>query len=226
MTDREIALDTETTGLSPRDGHRIVEIGCVELENRIPTGRTFHVYLNPERAMPEEAFRIHGISGDFLKDKPLFSAVAADFLTFIGESRLVIHNADFDVRFLNAELTHARQREIPESQVFCTLKHARKTFPGAPASLDALCKRFNVDLSSRKLHGALLDAQLLAAMYLELMGGSQQAMSLERYGNVSAETQEIVQVVLEARAHAPAAEELAAHEEFLKKLKSPLWGSA
>lgn len=225
MTEREIALDTETTGLSPQGGHRIVEIGCVEMENRIPTGRTFHVYLNPERSMPEEAFRIHGISEEFLKDKPLFSAVAKEFLAFIGQSKLVIHNADFDMKFLNAELTHARLPEVPDAQVFCTLKHARRTFPGAPASLDALCKRFNVDISARNLHGALLDAQLLAAMYLELMGGSQQAMTLERQGAAAREAA-AVREALPARDFPPTEEELAAHGEFLKKIKAPLWESA
>ena len=224
MTEREIALDTETTGLSPQGGHRIVEIGCVEMENRIPTGRVFHAYLNPERSMPEEAFRIHGISEEFLKDKPLFGAVARDFLEFIADARLVIHNADFDIKFLNAELTHARAKNILDAQVFCTLKHARKTYPGAPASLDALCKRFGVDLSARNFHGALLDAQLLAAMYLELMGGSQQAMTLERQGAAAREA--MVRAALPARDFPPTGEELAAHAEFLKKIKNPVWGSA
>lgn len=180
--EREISLDTETTGFKPQEGHRLVEIGCVEMINRIPTGNNFHVYINPERDMPIAAYEVHGLSEEFLRDKPKFHEVADDFLRFIGNDKLIIHNAQFDIRFLNAELTHAKKRNIPypSDQVFCTLTHARKKFPGSPATLDALCKRFNIDNSSRTLHGALLDAELLADMYLELMGGSQVSLSLDK----------------------------------------------
>ncbi len=223
MNEREIALDTETTGLEPKDGHRIVEIGCVELRNRIPTGATFQAYLNPDRDVPKEAEAVHGISSEFLKDKPRFSAVVGDFLAFIGDARLIIHNADFDVKFLNAELTHARKPEIMKERVFCTLKYARKKFPGAPASLDALCRRFNVDTTARTKHGALMDAEFLAAMYLELMGGSQVALELAGKTVESAQIAAAKREVLPARPHTPSPEEIAAHEVFLKKIKQPLW---
>lgn len=170
---REIVLDTETTGFEPTEGHRIVEIGAVELFNHMPTGRTFHKYLNPERAMPKEAFEVHGLGDDFLRDKPLFASVADDFLTFIGDAQLVIHNAAFDMKFLNAELAKAGRPTIPMPRATDTLMIARQKFPGAPASLDALCRRFGVDNSAREKHGALLDSEILAEVYLELIGGRQ-----------------------------------------------------
>ncbi len=170
---REIVLDTETTGFEPSEGHRIVEIGAVELENHLPTGRTFHRYLNPERLMPREAFEVHGLSDDFLRDKPRFAEVAEEFLAFIGASRLVIHNAAFDMRFLNAELTAVGRPPLAEGRALDTVALARSRFPGAPASLDALCRRFGVDNSGREKHGALLDSELLAEVYLELVGGRQ-----------------------------------------------------
>ncbi len=151
---REIVLDTETTGLDPAEGHRIVEIAALELENHLPTGRTWHQYLNPDRPMPPEAFEVHGLSDEFLRDKPRFSSLAADFLAFIGEAKLVIHNASFDMRFLNAELTALGHRRLPDDQAIDTLIIARNRFPGAPASLDALCRRFGVDNSGRVKHGA------------------------------------------------------------------------
>ncbi len=175
---REIVLDTETTGLDPADGHRIVEIAALELENHLPTGRTWHQYLNPDRPMPPEAFEVHGLSDEFLRDKPRFSALAADFLAFIADSRLVIHNASFDMRFLNAELTSLGHRRLPDDQAIDTLIIARNRFPGAPASLDALCRRFGVDNSGRVKHGALLDCELLAEVYLELRGGRQPGLHL------------------------------------------------
>jgi DNA polymerase-3 subunit epsilon len=171
---REILLDTETTGLDPKTGHRIVEIGCVELIHRKRTGATFHSYLNPERDMPQEAYRIHGISGEFLQDKPLFAHVAEDFSAFIEGATLVIHNASFDIKFLNAELKTINRPLLPLDKVIDTLLIARKRFPGSPASLDALCKRFKIDLSSREKHGALLDAELLAEVYIQLMGDTGQ----------------------------------------------------
>lgn len=169
---REIVLDTETTGLDPTTGDRIVEIGCLELVNRLPTGETYHVYINPERDMPPQAEQVHGLSEAFLRDKPLFADIVAGFLQFIGNDALVIHNADFDMKFLNAELALLGQNKLP-NPVVDTLAMARKRFPGSPASLDALCRRFGVDNSNRDLHGALIDSELLAGVYLELSGGRQ-----------------------------------------------------
>ncbi|MCL4186074.1 MAG: DNA polymerase III subunit epsilon [Rhodobacteraceae bacterium] len=176
---REIVLDTETTGLEPAEGHRIVEIGAVELLNHLPTGTTFHAYLNPERPMPPEAEAVHGLTDAFLADKPRFRDEAGRFLSFIGEARLVIHNAAFDLRFLNAELTASGHAEIGWARVVDTLALARQRFPGSPASLDALCRRFGVDNAGRALHGALLDSRLLAEVYLELIGGRQPGLVLD-----------------------------------------------
>jgi DNA polymerase-3 subunit epsilon len=170
---REIVLDTETTGLDPFQGDRIVEIGCVELLNHVPTGRTYHQYINPERSMPQEAFEVHGLGDEFLADKPKFAHVVDAFLEFIAEDKLVIHNASFDMKFLNAELVRAKRRELAQDRAVDTLMIARKRYPGAGNSLDALCRRFSVDNSGRELHGALLDCQLLAEVYLELRGGRQ-----------------------------------------------------
>ena len=170
---REIVLDTETTGFEPNDGDRIVEIGAVELFNHLPTGRTYHQYINPQRNMPEGAFGVHGLSEEFLSDKPVFKAIAQDFIDFIGGSKLVIHNASFDMKFLNAELGWASRQFLPKDQAIDTLAMARRKFPGSPASLDALCRRFSVDNTSRTLHGALLDSEILAKVYLELVGGRQ-----------------------------------------------------
>ncbi|WP_099825016.1 DNA polymerase III subunit epsilon [Oceaniglobus indicus] len=170
---REIVLDTETTGFEPEAGDRIVEIGAVELLNHMPTGRTFHEYINPQRAMPAEAFAVHGLGDDFLRDKPVFSAIGQKFLDFVGDAKLVIHNAAFDMKFLNAELGWLGLPQLPWEQALDTLAIARKRFPGSPASLDALCRRFGIDNSSRTLHGALLDSEILAEVYLELIGGRQ-----------------------------------------------------
>lgn len=175
---REIVLDTETTGLDPFTGDRVVEIGCVELLNRIPTGAVFHVYLNPQRAMPEEAFRVHGLSSEFLADKPCFADVAAEFVAFIGDARLVAHNASFDIGFLNAELDRARAGQIDRERIVDTLLLARRRNPGGSNNLDALCQRYGIDLSRRVKHGALLDAELLAEVYLELLGGRQATLGL------------------------------------------------
>ena len=174
---REIVLDTETTGLSPVTGDRIVEIGCVELINHIPTGRHFHVYLNPERDMPEEAFRVHGLSNEFLSDKPLFAHEAEQFLEFIGDGTLVIHNASFDIGFLNHELERTGRPQL-RNEVIDTVMVARDRHPGARVSLDALCKHYGIDNSKRTLHGALLDSEILADVYLELIGGRQVALAL------------------------------------------------
>ncbi|WP_299779987.1 DNA polymerase III subunit epsilon [uncultured Roseobacter sp.] len=170
---REVVLDTETTGFDPETGDRIVEIGAVELMGHMATGKTYHQYINPERSMPEEAFQVHGLGDDFLRDKPKFAQVGQAFLDFIGDAKLVIHNAAFDIKFLNAELKWMGLPQIPWEQAIDTLEIARKRFPGSPASLDALCRRFNIDNSSRTLHGALLDSEILAEVYLELIGGRQ-----------------------------------------------------
>ncbi len=170
---REIVLDTETTGFEPSEGHRIVEIGAVELFNHVPTGRTYHQYLNPKRPMPKEAFEVHGLGDDFLRDKPVFPAIAQAFLDFIADAPLVIHNASFDMKFLNAELGLAGLPALPDQRAIDTLLIARKKYPGSPASLDALCRRFNIDNSMREKHGALLDSEILAEVYLELVGGRQ-----------------------------------------------------
>ncbi|MBO6894449.1 MAG: DNA polymerase III subunit epsilon [Roseibium sp.] len=175
---REISFDTETTGLNPRGGDRLVEIGGVELWNHIPTGNAYHVYINPQRDMPEEAFRVHGLSEEFLSDKPLFEQVADEFLEFVGDATLVIHNAAFDMGFINVELEKAGRRAIPNSQVIDTLEIARRKHPTGPNSLDALCSRYGIDNSKRVKHGALLDAEILAEVYLELIGGRQTALGL------------------------------------------------
>jgi len=170
---REIVLDTETTGFDPQTGDRIVEIGAVELMGHVATGKTFHEYINPERGMPEEAFQVHGLGDDFLRDKPKFAAIGQAFLDFVGDSKMIIHNAAFDMKFLNFELGKMGLRQLPWEQAIDTLAIARKKFPGSPSSLDALCRRFGIDNSSRTLHGALLDSEILAEVYLELIGGKQ-----------------------------------------------------
>jgi DNA polymerase-3 subunit epsilon len=175
---REIVLDTETTGLDPHAGDRIVEIGAIELMNHMPTGRVYHRHVNPQRAVPEDAVAVHGLTTAFLADKPVFAAVAAEFLDFVGEARLVIHNASFDMKFLNAELGWANHPMLPPARAVDTLELARRRFPGAQHSLDALCRRFGVDNSARIKHGALLDSELLAEVYLELIGGRQPGLTL------------------------------------------------
>ena len=175
---REIVLDTETTGFDPEAGDRIVEIGAVELHNHVATGRTYHQYINPERSMPQEAFEVHGLGDDFLRDKPVFAQIGQAFLDFVGDAKLVIHNAAFDMKFLNAELSWMNLPTLPYDQAIDTLLIARKKFPGSPASLDALCRRFAIDNSARTLHGALLDSEILAEVYLELIGGRQPDFAL------------------------------------------------
>jgi DNA polymerase-3 subunit epsilon len=186
---REIVLDTETTGFDPKNGDRIVEIGAVELMRQVPTGNTYHQYINPERSMPDDAFQVHGLGDDFLRDKPVFKAIAQDFLDFIGDAKLVIHNAAFDMKFLNAELGWLGMPTIPWEQAVDTLAIARKKFPGSPASLDALCRRYGIDNAARTLHGALLDSEILAEVYLEMTGGRQPDFGLstaESHENSSA----------------------------------------
>ena len=175
---REIVLDTETTGLDPLRGDRLVEIGCVEMVNRMPTGQTYHVYLNPERDMPQEAFNVHGLSSEFLSDKPLFASVVEDFLTFIGDAPLVIHNASFDIGFINAELDRVARGAIPRDRLVDTLTLARRKHPGVSNRLDDLCSRYAIDNSRRTKHGALLDAELLAEVYIDLIGARQSQLIL------------------------------------------------
>lgn len=170
---REVVLDTETTGFEPSEGHRLVEIGAIELVNHMPTGRVYHQYINPERMMPKEAFEVHGLGDEFLRKQPVFKAVARAFIEFVGDSTMVIHNAAFDMKFLNAELQTLGHPGLPMTQALDTVALARKKFPGSPASLDALCRRFGIDNSAREKHGALLDSELLAEVYLELIGGRQ-----------------------------------------------------
>jgi len=222
---REIILDTETTGLEPKDGHRMVEIGCIELWNHIPTGKEYHTYLNPEREVPQEAFQVHGLSFDFLQTHPLFSHVVEGFLEFIQDSPLVIHNASFDVKFLNAELLKAEKTTL-NNPIVDTLIIARRKFPGAPASLDALCRRFKIDNSNREKHGALLDSKILAEVYLELLGGRQQGLGLEtKFFSLSPEISSIPvnREIRPARDFSPSAEELENHHGLIRKLKTPLW---
>jgi DNA polymerase-3 subunit epsilon len=224
---REIVLDTETTGLDPNAGHRLVELGCIELVNHFPTGQTFHHYLDPERDVPVDAERVHGISTAFLKGKPFFSAIADDFLTFIADAPLIIHNASFDVGFLNAELTRAGKPPITYDRVLDTLALARRKHPGAQNSLDALCKRYQIDNSSRKKHGALLDSELLAEIYLELIGGHQAKLDLA--AETAANTLDGPKRVRVSPRPVPlaprlGAEELAAHQDFVTGLgKDAIW---
>lgn len=218
---REVVLDTETTGFDPETGDRIVEIGAVELMGHMATGKTYHQYINPERSMPEEAFQVHGLGDDFLRDKPKFAQVGQAFLDFIGDAKLVIHNASFDIKFLNAELKWMGLPQIPWEQAIDTLEIARKRFPGSPASLDALCRRFNIDNSSRTLHGALLDSEILAEVYLELIGGRQPdfGLSTASQNTTGAGGEEWTPrprpVPLKSRI---SEEEAAAHADFVAKL--------
>lgn len=222
---REIVLDTETTGLDPKDGHRVVEFAGVELSNGVPTGETCHLYFNPERDMPIEAEQVHGLSISFLEKYPKFVEQIDTLVTFIGDARLIIHNAEFDIRFLNAEFKRAGRSAL-ENNVYCTLIEARKRFPGAPASLDALCRRFGIDLSERTKHGALIDCQLLAKVYLEFLGGQQPGLALATDARADSTYVPRVRPMRPPRPHAPLAEELAAHEALLSKLKNPLWRAA
>ncbi|MEQ9814700.1 MAG: DNA polymerase III subunit epsilon [Azospirillaceae bacterium] len=225
---REIVLDTETTGLDPVNGDRLVEIGCVELVNHVATGRALHLYINPERPMSPEAEAVHGLGDAFLADKPVFAEVVAEFLDFIGEDLLVIHNAAFDMGFLNMELRRLGRPPIPDRRAVDTLRIARRRFPGAQASLDALCRRYGIDNSGRIKHGALLDAELLAEVYLELRGGRQPGLTLAADIAGEGEAGDIVvpDTVRPPRPHAASEAELAAHEAFLDKLTDPLWRAA
>lgn len=222
---REIVLDTETTGMDPVKGDKLVEIGCVELINHLQTGKTYHVYVNPEREIPPEATAVHGITNDFVKDKPTFGEVVGGFMDFIGDARLVIHNAEFDMKFLNAELKTFGFPSLDPRRVTDTVKMAREKFPGSPANLDALCRRFGIDNSNRVLHGALLDSQLLAEVYLELLGGRQQGLGITQE-RTSVQTQSgpaKEKSYREPRSFPPSQSEKQAFEDMLGQIKNPLW---
>jgi DNA polymerase III subunit epsilon len=226
---REIVFDTETTGLDPKSGDRMVEMGCVEMVNRVPTGATYHAYYNPERDMPAGAEAVHGLSSAFLSDKPLFRDTAQEFLDFIGDAPLVAHNAAFDFGFLNNELELIDREPVNLDRMVDTVKIARKKHPGAKNSLDALCSRYGVDRSHRVKHGALLDAELLAQVYVELLGGRQIGLELASDAAApEAGRADIAALVKDrefrvARAHTASAEELARHQAFIKTMDTPLW---
>ncbi|MDA0368189.1 MAG: DNA polymerase III subunit epsilon [Proteobacteria bacterium] len=220
--EREIVFDTETTGLSPGEGHRVVEIGCVELINHVPTGKNWQRYVNPDRYMPGDAFRVHGLSEEFLAKQPRFAEVVDDFLAFVGTSPVVAHNASFDVGFINAELALLKRPPLNVERVIDTVSIARRKYPGAQASLDALCRRFSIDLSARTKHGALLDAELLAEVYLELIGGRQPTLGLA----VDLDTVPLDSVPTRTwpeRTFKPSLDDLVAHAAFLQKIKDPIW---
>lgn len=226
---REIIFDTETTGFDPRNGDRMVEIGCIEMVNRVVTGRTYHAYFNPERSMPAEAEAVHGLSDAFLADKPLFSAHAHEFLEFIADSPMVAHNAGFDFNFINHELSACGHPIVTLDRMVDTVALAKARHPGAKLSLDALCTRYGIDRSHRTKHGALLDAELLAQVYVELRGGRQ--IGLELVAETTAIVTEIKvlstkdRIFRQPRPHAATEEELVAHAAFLKSVDTPLWGA-
>jgi len=224
---REIVFDTETTGLSFSGGDRLVEIGCIELVHRVPTGAHFHVYVNPERTMPAEAYAVHGLSDAFLADKRLFADHADELLDFLGDSPLVAHNASFDFGFLNGELKRCGRMPVAMERMVDTLVIARSRHPGAKHSLDALCTRYGIDRSHRSLHGALLDAQLLAQVYVELTGGRQIGLELVEQAEVALVGRTVVaappRIVRPARHFAPTEAEAARHAEFLKTINQPIW---
>ena len=228
---REIVFDTETTGLDPKTGDRMVEIGCVEMVNLVPTGATFHAYYNPERDMPAGAEAVHGLSAAFLSDKPLFRDTFQELLDFIGDAPLIAHNAGFDFGFLNAELALCGTEPVCMTRMVDTVQIAKKRHPGAKLSLDALCTRYGIDRSHRVKHGALLDAELLAQVYVELKGGRQIGLELAADASKAEAPVELVAVRKapegprrEARPHAPTVEELARHREFMAGIENPLWG--
>lgn len=231
---REIVLDTETTGLDVSKGHKIIEIGALEIINLVPSGKTLHLYINPEREIDPDAIKIHGITDAFISDKPIFKDIAQTFLDFIKDDTLVIHNASFDIGFLNSELISSGFPIIKDDKIIDTLKIARQKFPGAAASLDALCRRFQIDNTHRDLHGALIDADLLAAVYVELRGGQQPTLlSDEDTGNIDAglditanphpSFKEINKPEKPARPHSATQSELEKHAEFLKLITDPIW---
>ncbi len=230
---REIILDTETTGLNPAEGDRIVEIGALEMVNHAPTGRTCHLYINPECEIGADAVAIHGLTNEILKDKPVFAEIVDAFIEFIADSQLVIHNAPFDMGFINAELKRLGREELPMERAIDTLSLARRKFPGSQASLDALCRRFNIDNSHRTLHGAMIDTDLLADVYVELIGGRQPGLSFTDAapGNTKKPDADKSEIIREntvtklrpPRPYAPTEEEIKTHRAFIETLNDPLW---
>ena len=220
---REIVLDTETTGLDPSSGDRIVEIGCIALENHMPTGETYQQYVNPERDIPAESFRIHGLSEAFLGGYPVFAGIVDEFLEFIGDDKLVIHNAAFDMKFVNAELERLGFAPLAMIRAIDTVQIARTRYPGAGASLNDLCNRFGVDITSRKLHGALLDADLLASVYIDLIGAREPGLDLAARGGESEFTPSSERPFRPARPHAPSTTEREAHDALIKGIAKPIW---
>ena len=220
---REIVVDTETTGLEPQAGNRVVEIGCVELVDRAPTGRTWQTYLNPDREVPAGAFEVHGLSTEFLATKPRFAEVVDDFLAFLGDATLIMHNAEFDRGFLNAELERLSAPTLSSARVVDTLELARRKYPGASASLDALCRRFSIDATARTYHGALLDARLLTQVYLRLAPARQPGLALVNRNSPTPTA--TARPTRAPRAHAATAHEAAAHAAFVHTLKRAIWRS-
>lgn len=220
---REVLLDTETTGLDPGAGHRIVEIACLELVNHLPTGRRFHAYVNPERDISSAAVEVHGLTAEFLAAQPRFVEIADGLLGFLGDSPLVIHNAEFDLAFLNAELARLGRSALGLTRAIDTLQIARQKFPGAPASLDALCRRFGVDLSARAKHGARLDSELLCEVYLELIGGRQAGFELVAAAPLASSRAAAERPSRAPRPHWPSPAELEAHAALLARLRDPIW---
>jgi DNA polymerase III subunit epsilon len=227
MSLREIVFDTETTGLDPRDGHKVVEIGCIELMDGVQTGRTFHHYLDPERDIPAETTEIHGITNEQVRGKPTFGQIADAFLAFIGDAPMVAHNAEFDFRFVNAELENIGRAPLSSARMVDTVKIAKRLYPGARLSLDALCSRLGIDTSARVKHGALIDSQILAEVYMEMLGGKQRGLELSANGSASsvsvASAPESKKTYRAPRAFAPTEEELAAHSSFVGKIKNAIW---
>ncbi len=224
---REICFDTETTGLNPNTGDKIVEIGCVEMINGVRTGNNFHEYINPRRSMPEEAFRVHGISEEFLKDKPIFAHIADKFLEYIDGAKLIAHNAKFDMKFLNFELQLIGRKEISFDNVIDSLVIARNKFPGAKNTLDALCRRFEIDLTKRDKHGALLDSELLADVYVELMGGAQKGLALDKESDDenSKKSLKLAKEIIPSRNFTVDESSLEAHKKFItENFQENSWG--
>ncbi|MDR1982420.1 MAG: DNA polymerase III subunit epsilon [Holosporaceae bacterium] len=220
---REVVFDSETTGLNYEDGDRIIEIACVELANHVPTGNVYQTYINPQRDVPKSATAIHGITNDLLTDKPLFHEIVDDFLDFVKDSKLVIHNVKFDLGFLNSELRKINKPLFSIENTIDTLEISRKKFPGMPVNLDALCRKFEIDLSSRTVHGALVDSKLLAEVYINLLGGRQSGLSFATETSSGINPPEKNRKTYEVRHFPPSQEEISMHAEFLKGLNSPLW---
>ena len=227
---REIVLDTETTGLNIEDGHRVIEIGACEMINHVLTGKSLHIYLNPERKIDKEAMRVHGINDDFLISKPKFSEVCEEIMSFLSDSRLIIHNAKFDLSFLNNELILSGTNKKIDNEIIDTLSLAKKLFPGSPLSLDSLCRRYNISLTTRETHGALIDSMLLAEVYIELIGGKQTSLMFNEKNTNSVDSKATFQSqnkkenkTIKERVFNPSKEEKEKHKEFIETFKNPIW---